>query len=491
MKLNINTKGVKDSNTKSTVVNLNFASSNNTQSNVKTLNTSNIKHNSFTQIKTFPIGIKIFLILIPTLILAIIPWINKHVAVLANNTIESLNFTISAQSLETLTYKSTPELKKDKNGFTNVLLVGIDTRSTDITQGLKNTDTIILASYNHNAHKLAFLSFPRDIYTPPPDGNWATKINAIYYYGEHRKEGNGLPYLQKEIEMITGLKIQYYAMINLAGFKKAIDILGGVDVYVDRSFTDYRYPAGPGRYKTVKFTKGWTHMDGEKALEYARSRHGTNGEASDFMRARRQQKIIQAVIKKVSSSDTLLDVTKVYNILKTLSKSIKISQVTPEDIQAGINILKEKGVPKMYSQVLDPAAGNYTLMQRGHTTLYTIVPKAGIGNYSKVKIYVKDYVWAPELITKNPTIYVYNASDPSYWTHYSNARSRFFYLRFKSAGTTKATFSYVSNPGGKDYKDAAKYVAKKLGLKFVEYNKENNTDPKVPTKGKIVIVFAK
>ncbi|KKQ76940.1 MAG: LytR family transcriptional regulator, partial [Candidatus Daviesbacteria bacterium GW2011_GWF2_38_6] len=76
------------------------------------------------------------------------------------------------------------------------------------------------------------------------------------------------------------------------------------------------------RYEHVRFEKGLMHMSGAVALKFVRSRHGTNGEGSDFARSARQQKVIDAVRKKILSFETLTDPQKISDLVKTLGKSI-------------------------------------------------------------------------------------------------------------------------------------------------------------------------
>ena len=104
------------------------------------------------------------------------------------------------------------------------------------------------------------------------------------------------------MQNLTGLQVPYFAVMDFSGFEKAIDQVGGVDVTVDRTFTDYQYPdSGTGYLPPQTFTAGPQHMDGARALIFARSRHAAGVEGSDFARSQRQQKIIDAFKQKVLS----------------------------------------------------------------------------------------------------------------------------------------------------------------------------------------------
>jgi LCP family protein required for cell wall assembly len=356
-------------------------------------------------------------------------------------------------------------LKKDSSGkYTNALVLGVDTRETN---NLLNTDTIILVSYNHETHDVIMMSIPRDFHVQiNPEVYWFNRINSVYPTYEAKGEGKGLPRLQEIVTEITGKEIQYYAMINFKGFVELIDSLGGINVNVENSFTDYRFPTEPG-YKTVSFEAGPQHMDGQTALEYARSRHSLdNNEGSDFARAKRQQKVIEAVIDKIISN-SLLDPQSVMNLFNVIQDNVKISEFTLKDIEAGVKELKkfqEDG--ETYSFVLDPTAGAGKLVTSQNvvnTEAYAIGPVKGLGQYQDIQEYMK-HVWSnPKLYEENPVIRVYDTG-----LGYTEAREKYLdltkqfpYLKIYYAGTLyndkESTISYINN-SEKNYDHSLKTV---------------------------------
>jgi LCP family protein required for cell wall assembly len=356
-------------------------------------------------------------------------------------------------------------LKKDSSGkYTNALVLGVDTRETN---NLLNTDTIILVSYNHETHDVIMMSIPRDFHVQiNPEVYWFNRINSVYPTYEAKGEGKGLPRLQEIVTKITGKEIQYYAMINFKGFVELIDSLGGINVNVENSFTDYRFPTEPG-YKTVSFEAGPQHMDGQTALEYARSRHSLdNNEGSDFARAKRQQKVIEAVIDKIISN-SLLDPQSVMNLFNVIQDNVKISEFTLKDIEAGVKELKkfqEDG--ETYSFVLDPTAGAGKLVTSQNvvnTEAYAIGPVKGLGQYQDIQEYMK-HVWSnPKLYEENPVIRVYDTG-----LGYTEAREKYLdltkqfpYLKIYYAGTLyndkESTISYINN-SEKNYDHSLKTV---------------------------------
>jgi len=311
--------------------------------------------------------------------------------------------------------KTDPALKRDSSGkYTNAMIVGIDTKNSQ--SDLKNTDTIIIASYNHDTNETMMISIPRDFYVKVPNEEWYTKINGIYQEGEKNKIG-GLNLLQNVVETVTGYEIQYYVMVDLQGFVEIINTVGGITINVENTFIDYRYPNEAGTsaiYETISFTKGIQKMDGKTALKYARSRQSVNAiEASDFARSRRQQKVIIALKDKILSTDTLLNPGKILDILSTIEKYVQLSDFTSEDIQAIINLAKKQQETKseISSFVLDPSIANSTLVTANGFNigdLYVIGPKEGLNNYSQIIDFFEQAATNPRLYSEDPTIKIYN-----------------------------------------------------------------------------------
>lgn len=391
--------------------------------------------------------------------------------------------------------KKDPELKKDSTGtYTNILLVGIDTRENT---KLLNTDVIIVASYNYKTKDIVMISTPRDFYAQVnPDRVGFAKINSAYSINEGKQAGNGLPVLQSIVEDITGMEIQYYAMINFEGFVELIDAVGGVYINVENSFTDYRYPLGTG-YQTVSFKAGPQLMDGETALKYSRSRHSQqNGEGSDFARARRQQRVIDAFKDVLLSTDTLLNPTKIMALLTSVQDNLQISEFSLEDVQAGINILKsfdtETSPSSTYSFVLDPTVGNYSLITTNiPSSGYTIGPKEGLGKYTKINEYVDLALKNPLIYSENPSIYTY---DIGLGYQESNTKTQalkdqFKYLNIRFQGT-----KFKDKEGVYIYSNSTDEFISSVGFLSQYLEIGNNIKPEyltTSTGGDISILFGK
>ncbi|MDD3661758.1 MAG: LCP family protein [Candidatus Dojkabacteria bacterium] len=330
-----------------------------------------------------------------------------------------------------------PELIKDENGRTNVLLVGKDTRPSNA--GLQNTDSIIVASYNHATNEVVMISIPRDTWVAYPDNPYYfTKINAIYHHCESQETGTGLSCLAQSATEITGLEIHYSGMVDISGLVEVIDLLGGVDVEVENSFTDYMFPSNDDTWETVHFDAGLQHMDGETAMKFARSRHAQSSEGSDFARARRQQRLLIAIKNKLLSTDTFTNPMAVTEVIQQLGSSVFISEITTEDIRAVIALSEKAKKTKSYSLVLDPSIANWSLITEDPSAAYVLVPKAGAGEWDDVHTFLSQFYENPALYSEKATIYVYNAGLGYNETYlkYQELTQEYPYLTFTFAGSS-------------------------------------------------------
>ena len=187
-------------------------------------------------------------------------------------------------------------LAPGEGGSANVLLLGIDRRGGD--DWTYRTDTIMVVGLDARAGSAKILSIPRDLHLSIP-GYGEDRINTANVYGYlYDFEGGGPGLLRDTVEANFGIPVDGYLMFDFRAFQEVIDALGGIEVDVQKPLHDTRYPdprpGDPYAYKTIHFDAGVQHMDGQRALEYARSRMST----SDFDRARRQQLILLAVREK-------------------------------------------------------------------------------------------------------------------------------------------------------------------------------------------------
>lgn len=275
------------------------------------------------------------------------------------------------------------EIKGQVEGRTNILLLG-NGGTNHPGGGL--TDTMMVMSINWSSKKIALISLPRDLWVKIPDYGYS-KINYAFYYGNQNPKvtGGGGKVASTIVSEVVGLPIHYYLSLDFEGFKKTVNSLGGVDIYVDKALYDPYYPAANMiDYDPLKITTGLQHMDGNLALKYARSRETT----SDFDRSRRQQQVMSSIKEKILSIETLSNPKKITELLTILGDHLR-TNMTISEVRSFWDGIKGIDTENMTNKVFDTAAGSVlTSLQdeRG----YIIIPKKGIGNYSDVQAIAKN-----------------------------------------------------------------------------------------------------
>lgn len=292
-----------------------------------------------------------------------------------------------------LKIKSLPALEQT-NGLTNVLLLGVAGGAHD---GSDLTDTMILFSFNQGKQKAELISLPRDIWSE----TLKAKINSAYHYGEEKQKAGGLILSKSIVEEITGLPVHYAAKINLSGLDDMVNLIGGVEINIDRGFEDFKYPiegkesddcgnTDPEyscRYQHLSFAVGQQVLNGEKALQYVRSRNAEGEEGSDFSRSKRQQKLLMAIKEKLLQPSFFLNKTKISSLLQIL----KISLET-DFPQNQIFSLGKEGVKTLMSKKLKIESLNLEeflisppLWQYGQ---WVLIPKTG--DFQEIQNYLKE-----------------------------------------------------------------------------------------------------
>ncbi len=238
------------------------------------------------------------------------------------------------------------------DGRINVLLLGI---SGGTHEGPDLTDTMIITSVSNVAPSISLLSIPRDIWSD----TLKDKINSAYHYGEEKRKGGGKILAKAIVEDVTGLVIHYVVVIDFSQFEELIDVVGGIDVFIPKAFTDSQYPiAGKEndacggdatfacRYKTVQFQAGSQHMDGKTALMYVRSRHAEGDEGTDFARGNRQQDVIVALKEKIIHMKLWFHPNTSLKLLQVADVATDTDMTIGEQLTMGKYLLKVK-TPKV------------------------------------------------------------------------------------------------------------------------------------------------
>lgn len=320
-------------------------------------------------------------------------------------------------------------------------------------EGTYLTDTMMLAHVDTKTKKATLFSIPRDLWVRLPTKSGADfhiKINAVYQLElgdlgdvskvypdldqSHFGKADDANFVKYILTQITNLPIDGYVGVDFSGFTKAVDILGGIDVNIEKSFTDTQYPidgkekdlcdknteelfkkaepyitppfdpaerlkkfkedpkieefvknatdspelAYPCRYEKLEFKKGVAHMDGTTALKYARSRHSEiNG--GDFNRARRQQQIIEAVKSKVLS---LGIVTKIPELINEFKQDVK-TDISSDLITKFISLANTVNQYKITTYVLSDE--NVLQDAVSDDRQFILIPKEGLDKWNGIQ----------------------------------------------------------------------------------------------------------
>ncbi len=208
---------------------------------------------------------------------------------------------------------ATPPPPLDASHRINILLLGSD-NDQKFSPDAVLSQTMIVASLDPAHHQVVLLSLPRDLWVDIP-GHGTAKIDAAYALG-------GPALARRTVEMRFKIPIHYYAWVGLNGLVRVIDRLGGVDVDVLHPVIDDAYPddlgGDPYGVKRLHVAAGPQHLDGARALEYVRSRHGDL--LSDFGRSLRQQQILVALQQRTATTNLLTDLP---NMAKDLNGHVK------------------------------------------------------------------------------------------------------------------------------------------------------------------------
>ncbi len=286
----------------------------------------------------------------------------------------------------------------------NILLLGIGGAGHE---GPLLTDTIIVLSIKPSTADVAMISLPRDLLVEFPKYGFRKINNMLAFAQDIDYQGELEVYASEIVGSVIGVPIHYFARIDFKGFEKIIDDLGGVDIYVDQAFTDYQYPDENYGFEPVTFQQGWEHMNGARALKYVRSRHGTNGEGSDFARSRRQQKVLIAVKQKLLGVNALLAPTTIVNALNDLGSHSKTNLEVWQMLKLG------KFAPKIQdgafiTRVFDASPESPLKAITTDQGAYALVPKDG--SFGEVRFITRNIFTLGAIARENARIKIQNGT---------------------------------------------------------------------------------
>ena len=195
------------------------------------------------------------------------------------------------------------------SGF-NICITGIDTKGTiDV---VSRSDVNMVLTVNPSTHTILMTSIPRDYYVQLPDVESYDKLTHTGIYGAD--------YTVSTIEKLLGVDLNYYVKVNFSTVEMLVDAIDGIEVESDYSFTTKK-----GGYY---IEEGWNSLDGPMALAFARERYAFSD--GDFQRNKNQQKVMKAIIDKMTGSTALL--TNYSSILNSIEDYFE-TNMTREEIK--------------------------------------------------------------------------------------------------------------------------------------------------------------
>ncbi|TDC73218.1 LytR family transcriptional regulator [Micromonospora sp. KC606] len=258
--------------------------------------------------------------------------------------------------------------RTDLDGGLNYLLVGTD-RRTDSSRPDQRSDTILIVHVPPGMRQAYLISVPRDLLVTIPPGNGypggQDKINAAYEHGGGGRGGTRL--LSTVLTRLTGIRFDGAALVDFAGFKEVIDLLGGVRMCVD---TEVR-----SIHTGNVFSPGCQQMNGAQALDYVRQRYDLPG--GDYDRQRHQQQLLRAVLDKAGQTDLRGDPVKLDRVLRAVGGSLTVDtngvplqelalalRALPADALSGVQV---PSYPQMIGSV------SYVVLDNGGSGLFDAV----------------------------------------------------------------------------------------------------------------------
>ena len=216
-------------------------------------------------------------------------------------------------------YKSNHEIKNTievniesskhtiETGKFNVYISGIDTSGS--ISNVSRSDANIIATINKKTHTLLLTSIPRDYYITLHNKKAKDKLTHSGLYGINET--------LTTVEDLLDIDINYYVRVNFTTVIKLVNTLGGINVYSNYDFNTQGY----------NFKKGYNYLNGEEALAFSRERYSFV--SGDNQRVKNQQAVIEAIIRKVMNSTTIL--TEYTDILESLEGSLQ-TNIEQKDI---------------------------------------------------------------------------------------------------------------------------------------------------------------
>jgi LCP family protein required for cell wall assembly len=280
-----------------------------------------------------------------------------------------------------------------------ILLTGYDSNVTRPNELLY--DSIMVVSYDPVTNSVQMVSVPRDstafpmyLGTHQPVAS-IIRINSLFKYaGAFGAKTGGYDFMLQEVQYLVGVHIDYYAAMDLNGFVKLIDLVGGIDVVNPAPIDDYLYDWLDRVHFGFHLAAGPQHLDGKTALAYVRSRRGAGD--NDFTRSSRQQEVLVDLLHKMAEPGQILNLpSEIQTMGSTVSTNFPADKVA-DYVNAVVN---QPSFPTFTQVVLSPSAG-YSMYYGSAVCLYNAKVAA-----LSVKLFGKDSLWYGKPAPANTCIF--------------------------------------------------------------------------------------
>lgn len=382
------------------------------------------------------------------------------------------------------------KLKGEGDGRVNILLLGRGGAGHD---GPDLTDTVLVASIDPVNKKSALISVPRDLWVKSKTGN--SKLNAVFANAKQRAQNRGanaeagdkagVEATEDAIEKVLGLNLHYYAVVDFAGFEKAVNTVGGVKINVPEELRD-RTMAWENNGNPVLAREGEQNMKGKQALMYVRSRHGSA--RGDFDRAERQRLFITALKDAIMSSNTFTNPVKVTRLMDDFGDHVK-TDFSMGDLRRLQALTKNISANNVESIGLADPPNDY-LVTANYAGQSIVQPKEGIFDYGAIKEYLRKKLPDGYIIKEKAPVVVLNGTSVEGMA--------------TKVGDNLKTYSYnvtkVDNAPSQDYQNTIivdltgknkytkNYLERRFDTKVTRKLPEGITIPEQERKGFVIII---
>ena len=305
---------------------------------------------------------------------------------------------VKTESGQTLENVAPPTALPLKEGEVTVLLLGYGGAGHE---GGTLTDSIIFLTADVKAKKAVLVSIPRDLWLGD------AKINFAY--------SKGVETAKNAVTAVTGISPTYFVAVDFNQLQKIIDLLGGIEVDVPKTFDDYFYPirgkeldlCGKSpeemqavhqkysgfdlekqfgcRYEHIHFDQGLVKMTGEEAVKFVRSRHSSQ-HGGDFARSERQFAVLKGLEDKLVSLEVIPKGGKIIDRISALVKT----DLTPQRISEFLGLV---GNPKEFAiKEIHLTEDNVLKATTGPGEQFILVPKEGSNNFSGIQKFIQEQI---------------------------------------------------------------------------------------------------